>query len=373
MANLNQFPGTAYSAVTLGMRGCVNAQDPLYGADPTGVNNSAPAIQAAITALSSIGGGIVWLGAGTFKIKSTITFASGVSIIGAGHAATTIMVDDSGGAVGDAFVMSAVHHCGLNGLTISASSVRSAGRAIHISGGDTTVQLGSFKISRAQHFIDVDMNNQYDGILIDDVDANNGNWATTVGCGDRTAIWRNFATNRYAYDLNSPHGASHQLKNIFVYGNATPANGPYAFRVRGTGDLTATGLSTWGVVNGLLIDPDGIGAESVMELKFAECYFDFASGACFRYNPGALVAVPLMAQFSNVWFASSSTSHGAHGSNPNNISSQVTFKGCEFLNNAGYGLRGDTNCTSSNFGTPVTSNAFYGPPLANTSGDTQYV
>jgi len=63
-----------------------------YGTvDPTGVVDSTAAILAAIAACVAAGGGIVWLGPGTFKISSVLTFNSPtVSMHGAGVGATIL-------------------------------------------------------------------------------------------------------------------------------------------------------------------------------------------------------------------------------------------------------------------------------------------
>lgn len=56
-----------------------------YGADPTGSTDSTTAIQNAINAVQSAGGGVVWLPKGRFKITSTLVVSGqGVTLWGAG-------------------------------------------------------------------------------------------------------------------------------------------------------------------------------------------------------------------------------------------------------------------------------------------------
>lgn len=60
----------------------VNVLD--YGADSTGAADSATAIQSAIDAVSTAGGGTVYLPSGTYKVNTTITMKRKVSIEGSG-------------------------------------------------------------------------------------------------------------------------------------------------------------------------------------------------------------------------------------------------------------------------------------------------
>lgn len=60
-----------------------------YGADPTGTNDSAAAIQSAIAAAGATNGNIVYLPPGTYKINSTLDIPySGVVLVGAGSGST---------------------------------------------------------------------------------------------------------------------------------------------------------------------------------------------------------------------------------------------------------------------------------------------
>jgi len=69
-----------------------------YGADPTGVNNSVAAIQAAITA-AAITGGIVFCPPGVYWINDTLRMAKGVELRGASEDTTIINYTGSGNAV----------------------------------------------------------------------------------------------------------------------------------------------------------------------------------------------------------------------------------------------------------------------------------
>jgi len=279
------------------------------------------------------------------------------------------MVDDSAGNIGDVFTMDSVHGCTLAELTIDALTARAAGRAVAVLGGDTTVKLPGYHISRAQHVIDIDMNNQYDGIVALDKSATNGIWGLSIG-GDcnRFNFYRNHAAGRFPIDINTPHGASIEVHQAWIVGPADYATGPIGIRLRASGDTSLIGVRTFGVQTGLLIDPQVNGAESVMALDVTSCYFDASNGACCRFNPIAGLTIPIVATFMNTWFATSTTTHAVHGSN--GTGHNVAFRGCSMLNAAGYGLRGDTGCDATTFSN---SDCFFGPPLSNTSGATSYV
>ncbi len=78
--NLNKIErGVAASALVF------NVKDETYGAVGDGSTNDTTAIQAAITACGTAGGGTVYLPAGTYKVSSTLTVTdSSVAIVGAG-------------------------------------------------------------------------------------------------------------------------------------------------------------------------------------------------------------------------------------------------------------------------------------------------
>ena len=67
-----------------------NVQDPEFGAVGDGVTDDAAAIQAAIDAASTAGGGSVFFPSGVHNVESTINLASRVDLIGAGAGRSTI-------------------------------------------------------------------------------------------------------------------------------------------------------------------------------------------------------------------------------------------------------------------------------------------
>jgi hypothetical protein len=106
-----------------------------YGADPTGVNDSTAAIQAAISAVPA-SGGVVYLPAGTYKVSSTLNItASGVYLAGAGRWATTISFTGTGDCIraldASTYTTRTVQGGGVLGLTIAASGAGSGSCGLH--------------------------------------------------------------------------------------------------------------------------------------------------------------------------------------------------------------------------------------------------
>src|SRR5258708_465713 len=90
-AVLNAYLSVAHNADGSIRNLFVNVTDPAYGADPTGVADSTTAIQAALNAAGSAGGGVVLLPPGTYKTSASLVFNNDSVILrGAGFKNTTI-------------------------------------------------------------------------------------------------------------------------------------------------------------------------------------------------------------------------------------------------------------------------------------------
>jgi hypothetical protein len=129
-----------------------------YGADPTGSSSSTAAIQAAINAAVPLGGGIIQIPAGTYKITGELNFGPGsypnsvnLVIQGAGHGLTQIL-QYTAGANGFSFVLPAlVASYGLRwqvniwGITvISQQNTNLSGSAISMDWSNSTDNSGQF-------------------------------------------------------------------------------------------------------------------------------------------------------------------------------------------------------------------------------------
>lgn len=70
--------------------GLLSVKSPTYGAVGNGSTNDAAAIQAAINAANTAGGGVVYFPPGVYRIGTRIELKSGVSLVGAGKEYTTL-------------------------------------------------------------------------------------------------------------------------------------------------------------------------------------------------------------------------------------------------------------------------------------------
>jgi polygalacturonase len=96
-----------------------------YGADATGATESAPAIQAALNAAATAGGGVVLVPAGVYITSQILQIGSGVALQGAGMGVTTIRAANG-------FLPSQVGS--LNGLSVLTVANNAGGSNIVISG-----------------------------------------------------------------------------------------------------------------------------------------------------------------------------------------------------------------------------------------------
>jgi len=71
-----------------------------FGAIADGVTDATASIQAAITEVSGLGGGVVWIPRGTFAIATSITVPSAVQLWGAGAGSVLKWTRNAGGAAG---------------------------------------------------------------------------------------------------------------------------------------------------------------------------------------------------------------------------------------------------------------------------------
>lgn len=114
-----------------------------FGADPTGTNSSATAIQNAVNAAVTAGGGVVYIPAGTYKVSTTITknvSGTAVYIVGDGVWATTLKYYGSGDCLrlydSSTYSSRTVYGGGVIGLTIDGANASGSALSTGIHVGD---------------------------------------------------------------------------------------------------------------------------------------------------------------------------------------------------------------------------------------------
>lgn len=126
--------------VLAGLGAFYNVKDPLYGAVGNGATDDTAAINAAISAANSAGGGIVFLPAGTYKTSAAINGKKKVSLLGAGALCTAISQAD-GTAVTLDFVEAAdslARAAFVRGLSFKAS-ISNTGTVINVGASDLVI------------------------------------------------------------------------------------------------------------------------------------------------------------------------------------------------------------------------------------------
>jgi hypothetical protein len=135
--NTTQLATTAFvQAAISAKKETVNAKD--FGAVGNGIADDATAINSAISAVQALGGGVVYLGAGTFIVGATLALPDNVVIKGAGQLATIIklkasanvnIIEKKSGATGVG--------AGLFDLTIDGNDSNNTNGGIYWAGSST--------------------------------------------------------------------------------------------------------------------------------------------------------------------------------------------------------------------------------------------
>lgn len=293
-----------------------------YGATGNGTSDDTSAIRSARAAASSAGGGIVYFPAGVYLVSSSIPVTTpGIIFEGVGQSATVITVSSSY-PDGDVFAFSNLssadpHHLGFTNqsaggvrkLTITSSTNRTGGAAIHLASTSNVV------------IEDVDMSYQFIGINIDGTGVlqyiNRGYYANFSNGG--TGIWVN------SFGVNDVY-----INRIIMNsGVTTPKAG---LRITQTGAVWASACDFIHAENNFLVDTPPGG--SITWCFLSDCAFDTGISRSMLILPEAGARV-LGLTFVNCWASSAQTYDGCYIGGPVN---GCEFIGHRFFTNKGNGL-----------------------------------
>jgi hypothetical protein len=126
-------------ALALVDSGFYNVLGPAFGAVGNGVANDAAAIQSALNAAGDAGGGIVFLGPGTYRVQATLNVPQNVSLVGSGPGNTILRLDHATADLIN-FSAKAVRGSTIEGIAFDVAQAAS-GHLIEITQADTRLTV----------------------------------------------------------------------------------------------------------------------------------------------------------------------------------------------------------------------------------------
>jgi len=321
-----------------------------YGAAGTGSGDDTAALQAAVTAAETDGGGRVTLGPGQFVITSAIVVRGRVWIEGAGPDLTFIVNRGGGGAIvfdfrtlGGALTRGA----GIRALSVVAGTVDSLAKD-----GSTGIGILVKEANHQFKISDVVVKNHFTGIALEDC------WYAHV---DSATVW---AARSAGIQIRG--GGSNKITNSTVSNQST--SGAEEERSAGLAYLSGGGLDVSNVHAlefgfGLLIQPAA--GEAALYGSFTQFSADTNRfGGCVVDGSGSGAKVYSM-RFTNSWCAYNGFSggqfvHGAAGLHVRGAGvDTVIFTGGALRENGGHGahIEGGTNIILSNNEVTANGNA----------------
>jgi len=271
-----------------------NVRDPAYGSFCDGVNDDAPAFNAAIAAAKAVGGGVVLVPAGNYLIKTSINLAvadTPVTLEGAGPGdvafpgytlpswagtpkGTTLVVV---GTI-DGIVVSG-NRPTVRRLGIYSSTPRASGRGIYANG------------TRNVLIEDVDTCNQFIAIEITKGFMHRVERCLLTRVADGAGFGFVLNGNSTSAPSNDTYINEVYVTNLFV-----------AFRIQHTGSVLLTRCSSLLCGYGLLVDPGN--DQIVLYSFFTDCVWDVSSADCVRLIPTGTGKIRSL-NFTQCWSASS--------------------------------------------------------------------
>jgi hypothetical protein len=292
-----------------------------FGADRTGSGDSTTAINSAITYVNSLGGGTVYLPAGTYKITNTITISNDhINIVGAGVEATKIV--PAFASARNAFTVGTTDYVRFADLTIRGDTDTLSRVSTGIQLGDCyrpTLERINIEYCVKNIYLATGTSNHYHAYL-HNVRTNFGGTGLQIGeSGTTTQPWQNVLLQNCSFGAATTQGVL-----IYAVGGLQWNEGEIIF-----------GAESMRVVPG-----NGQKAGGMM---FTNVYFDTPDVSSITFNVGSAAAT---GQIVDVTFTGCSINNaqGTHGMSIEGATSGtrrvegIRFIGCSFVINARQGL-----------------------------------
>lgn len=275
---------------------------------PLGVidaGESASSLANAVVQANALGGGyVIALRRGTYRLTSQLAFTtSGNQLIGNGPGSTFLELDDTGLSGTDAILVSSVLQFALKGMSITATTARTAGSFLKVKGKNNITATPAQR-TRQYTVEDVDAEDQFDGVSIVNGDNGDGAWGGFIN----RCEWMRFSAGGTYVDVNSTAGGQHYISDVKFYGssNTVDANRALAgVRYRGGADLEMVNCNQIYMRHGLLVDPPS--GQTANVLLGTSCLWDNNTTNQVKIAPAAGSYCNLIKLVNN-WYGTNSAS-----------------------------------------------------------------
>lgn len=262
-------------------------QSPSILSWPAGIidaGTSGSTLASAVAEANARGGGFsIVMGKGTYRLTSQLAVTTnGNQLVGNGPGATFLEIDDAGGMSGtDAILVNSVLQFSLKGMSVTATTARTAGSFLKIKGKNTITATPAQRTH--QYTIeDVDAESQFNGVVINNGDNGDGAWGGFI----TRCEWMRFSSGGTYLDVNSTAGGQHYVCDLKIYGSDSASGRALAgVRYRGGADLELVNVNVVYLATGLLIDPPS--GQTANVLYATSCLWDNCSTNNVAITPAA--------------------------------------------------------------------------------------
>jgi hypothetical protein len=309
---------TTYTAGTLGSKAqqTVCVTDAPFNAMGDGVANDTAAIQAAIDAMSVLGGGTVILSAGSYT-TSTLNLPQDVFLEGQGKYATRLVATSGLNAP-------LINRAGTSGSVINRGGV--SGLAIIGSGKSNTGMIGIKNVyTNRGVFRDIDIFGTYRGMWIENV------WQDSL---TNIHVHGGGSDQNYQGFYMAPKAATVGVSNaVIATGCMAQGVENVGFRIENGNGSKFTACEASDGVHAWYIGDPSSGTETAEFMHFVNCLGDTTSGHIWRLEKGSATALRRM-HFANCWAGNSTGGTGLYVAG----ASEIPFVGWQIVSTQLHGI-----------------------------------